>query len=387
MRKTDPAIYFFALGHLCVDWAQGAIPALLPYFIEHFGLSYQEAASLVFANVLLSSLLQPFFGYYSDKVSLPWFIPLGPVFCGLSISLIGFSASYGALFIAAMLCGVGSALFHPEAALLAGRLAGGRKGQALSTFSVGGNAGFAIGPVVAGFCAYTLSIHSLLLFGIVNALAAILIAHHLPAAIARAGRAARPAMAGGAVLRQRNDWRSFGKLSVTILARSLGFTLSNTFIPLFWISVLAATPRQGTVALSALFVMGACFTYIGGLIADRIGFVLVLRASFLVMIPAMFCLFHSTSLTTASLLLLPAAVAIFLPYSPIVVLGQKYLGRNAGFASGITLGLSTTIGGIFAPVVGWAADRWGLTNALEILWIAGVAGAIAAFLLKEPREA
>ena len=386
MKKTGPAIYFFALGHFCVDWAQGAIPALLPYFIQHYGLSYQEAASLVVANVLLSSLLQPVFGYYSDKVSLPWFIPLGPVFCGLSISLIGFSSSYGAIFTAAMLCGVGSALFHPEAALLAGRIASGRKGRALSTFAVGGNAGFAVGPIVAGFCAYTLSIHSLLLFGIVNALAAILIAHHLPDTIARASRATQPAKVGGASLRQRNDWRSFGKLSVTILARSLGFTLSNTFIPLFWISVLAATPRQGTVALSALFVMGAVFTYIGGLIADRIGFVPVLRASFLVMIPAMFCLFHSTSLTTASLLLVPAAVAIFLPYSPIVVLGQKYLGKNAGFASGITLGLSTTIGGLFAPIVGWAADHWGLSNALQILWIAGAAGAIAAFLLKEPRE-
>ncbi len=386
LKKADPIIYFFSLGHLCVDWAQGAIPALLPYFIQQYGLSYQQAASLIFANVLLSSLLQPAFGYYSDKMSLPWFIPLGPVFCGLSITLIGFSSSYEALFAAAMLCGVGSALFHPEAALLTGRVAGERKGQALSTFSVGGNAGFAVGPIVAGFCAYTLSIHSLLLFGIVNAGAALVIARHLPEALARADRGALPGKVGSGGTRQRNDWRSFGRLSVTILARSLGFTLCNTFIPLFWINVLAATPRQGTVALSALFVMGAVFTYIGGLAADRLGFVPVLRASFLVMIPAMFFLFHSTSLPTACLLLVPAAVAIFLPYSPIVVLGQKYLGKNAGFASGITLGLSTTIGGVFAPIVGWAADQWGLAAALQILWIAGAAGTVAAFLLKEPGE-
>ena len=383
-KKLNMGVYLFALGHFCVDWAQGAIPALLPYFVQNYGLSYREAASLVFANVLLSSVLQPVFGYYSDKISLPWLIPLGPLFCGLSITLIGFASSYWTIFFAAMVCGLGSALFHPEAALLVGRIAGNRKGQALSTFSVGGNGGFAVGPLVAGFCAYTLGIGSLLVFGIVNACAAFLIARHLPQALESAARAARKAARGNTG--RKNDWPSFGRLSVVILARSLGFTLSNTFIPLFWVSVLAASPGQGTTALSALFLMGAVITYIGGLIADRTGFIPVLRVSFLVMIPAMAFFVNSTNIWLASLLLVPVAVSIFLPYSPIVVLGQAYLGKNAGFASGVTLGLSTTIGGILAPVVGWAADQWGLVAALQVLWIAGVMGSVAAFTLKEPKD-
>ena len=383
-KKLDMGVYLFALGHFCVDWAQGAIPALLPYFVQNYGLSYQEAASLVFANVLLSSVLQPVFGYYSDKISLPWLIPLGPLFCGLSITLIGFSSSYWTIFLAAMVCGLGSALFHPEAALLVGRIAGARKGQALSTFAVGGNGGFAVGPLVAGFCAYTLGIPTLLVFGVLNACAALLIARQLPQTLETAARATRTTAKGNTG--KRNDWPSFGRLSVVILARSLGFTLSNTFIPLFWVSVLAASPGQGTTALSALFLMGAVITYIGGLIADRTGFIPVLRASFLVMIPAMALFVNSTNVWLASLLLVPVAVSIFLPYSPIVVLGQAYLGKNAGFASGVTLGLSTTIGGILAPVVGWAADQWGLVVALQVLWIAGVLGSIAAFTLKEPKD-
>lgn len=384
MKKLDTSIYFFALGHFCVDWAQGAIPALLPYFVQNYGLSYQEAASLVFANVLLSSVLQPVFGYYSDKISLPWLIPLGPLFCGLSITLIGFSSSYWTIFLAAMVCGLGSALFHPEAALLVGRIAGTRKGQALSTFAVGGNGGFAVGPLAAGFCAYTLGISSLLVFGIVNACAALSIARQLPQTLNSVVRAAHKTTKGND--EKKNDWSSFGRLSVVILARSLGFTLSNTFIPLFWVSVLAASPGQGTTALSALFLMGAVITYIGGVIADRTGFIPVLRASFLVMIPAMALFVNSTNVWLASLLLVPVAVSIFLPYSPMVVLGQAYLGKNAGFASGVTLGLSTTIGGLLAPVVGWAADQWGLVTALQILWIAGVMGSVAAFTLKEPKE-
>ena len=69
-------VYIFSLGHFSIDWCQGAIPALLPYFISHYGLSYQEAATLIFANVIVASLLQPLFGYFSDRISKPWFIPL-----------------------------------------------------------------------------------------------------------------------------------------------------------------------------------------------------------------------------------------------------------------------------------------------------------------------
>ena len=244
MKFANNPVYSFALGHACVDWAQGAIPALLPYFVQNYGLSYQEAASLVFANVLLSSVLQPVFGYYSDKVSLPWLIPIGPVCCGLSITLIGFSSSYWTIFLAAMICGLGSALFHPEAALLVGRIAGARKGQALSTFAVGGNGGFAVGPLVAGFCAYTLGIRSLLIFGVENACAALLISRHMPQALETAAHAAKAAKGGG---KKKNDWGSFARLSVVILARSLGFTLSNTFFQVIFVSVLAASPGQGTV--------------------------------------------------------------------------------------------------------------------------------------------
>ena len=102
------------------------------------------------------------------------------------------------------------------------------------------------------------------------------------------------------------------------------------------------------------------------------------------MIPAMYFLTNSENITAATLLLLPAAVAVFMPYSPIVVLGQTYLAKNAGFASGVTLGLTTTLGGMIAPVIGWAADQWGLAAALQVLWAAGLIGFLAAMSL--PKE-
>jgi FSR family fosmidomycin resistance protein-like MFS transporter len=185
---------------------------------------------------------------------------------------------------------------------------------------------------------------------------------------------------------RENDWKSFAILSMPIFARSVGFTLSNTFIPIYWMTVLHASATQGTTALSILFTIGACITFGGGLLADRLGYVKVIRAAFFCMVPTYLFLTHTTDIWVATALLVPAAVSIFMPYSPIVVLGQTYLAKNAGFASGVTLGLTTTLGGIFAPLVGGAADRWGLVPALQIFWIAGLIGLIAAFFLPEPEK-
>ena len=237
----NPSVYFFALGHLATDWSQGAIPALLPYFIAHYGLAYQQAGMLVFANVLIASVMQPVFGYYSDRISRPWFISLGCLICGLSISSVGFTGSYMALFTAALCCGVGSALFHPEAALMVNRISGEAKGRAMGIFSVGGNAGFAIGPLLAGLCAYSLGIQSLLIFGVLNALIALSIFLRMPSVLRIVSLAEKKESSAHGKGEKTNDWVSFGKLSVLILARSLGFTLSNTFIPLLWIHVMGAS--------------------------------------------------------------------------------------------------------------------------------------------------
>jgi FSR family fosmidomycin resistance protein-like MFS transporter len=386
LKKIDPAVYLFSLGHLSVDWCQGAIPALLPYFIRNYDLSYQAAGTLIFANVLVASVLQPLFGYYSDRISRPWFIPLGTLFCGISVALMGLCTSYSAIFAAAMLSGVGSAIFHPEAALMVNRIAAQAKGQALGTFSVGGNAGFAVGPIVAGFCAYKAGIHSLLIFFIVNAVLAAALWNRMNYILRQADVLDREQTGKQEAKVRENDWKSFAILSMPIFARSVGFTLSNTFIPIYWMTVLHASATQGTTALSILFTIGACITFGGGLLADRLGYVKVIRAAFFCMVPTYLLLTHTTDIWVATALLVPAAVSIFMPYSPIVVLGQTYLAKNAGFASGVTLGLTTTLGGIFAPLVGGAADRWGLVPALQIFWIAGLIGLIAAFFLPEPEK-
>ena len=378
----DPRIYLFTVGHFSIDWAQGAIPALLPYFIDTCHLSYQDAGTLVFANILLSSIIQPIFGYYADRVSRPWFAPLGTIISGVSIAAIPFVTSYWVLFFLSMISGLGSAIYHPEAARMVNGLAGEQKGKALGTFSVGGNAGFAVGPMFAGFCAYVAGIEGLVFYAVFNAAVALLINHHMPAIMRDIANNAHVATKSADAAETKNDWASFGKLTILIFARAIGFSACNAFIPLYFISVLGQTAATGSMALTILFALGAVITYFGGILADRFGCVRMLRVAFLIMIPAMFLLVNSSSLAAAMMFLPLVAFALFAPYSAAVVLGQTYLGKNVGFASGVTLGLSTTFGGLVTPLIGRAADAVGIASALQILWIVAIVGALFSFVLR-----
>ena len=134
MKKQSPYVYLFTMGHFSVDWAQGAIPALLPYFITTCNLSYQAGATLIFANMLLSSVSQPIFGYYSDKISKPWFVPLGPILCGICLTLLGFTQNYWLIFLFSMFSGFGPPSTIPKQPAWSNNIAGDQKGKAWEPF-------------------------------------------------------------------------------------------------------------------------------------------------------------------------------------------------------------------------------------------------------------
>ena len=86
----------------------------------------------------------------------------------------------------------------------------------------------------------------------------------------------------------------------------------------------------------------------------------------------------------ATFLLIPIALSIYAPFSPMIVLGQKYLPNRLGLASGITLGLAVSVGGIFAPILGWIADKYGLLLAMDVIAYLPILAAVMAFTLPSP---
>lgn len=373
-------IFLVSLGHLSCDVNGGALPALLPFLIAAYSFDYQAAAGLMFAYSCLSSIIQPLFGYLSDRISKPWFIPAGVLLAGGGLAAIGFLHSYWAIFAAIAVSGVGAALFHPEGARYANKVSGASKGTGISLFSMGGNGGFVLGPLLAVTVVNLFGMPGTLTFGLLSALMASVLLFQ----IMRMSALSRPAAPGAArddAPTGENDWKEFSKLTVAIMTRSILFVGLNTFIPLYWIHTFGQTKAAGAVALTCFCTFGVISNFVGGMMADRFGYLRIIRISYVILIPSIIAFALASHPYAAFALLLPLGFALYAPFSSMVVLGQKYLAKNIGFASGVTLGLATSMGGIVAPALGWVADHNGLPSAIGCMGGVAVVGTLFAFLL------
>src|SRR4051794_2571457 len=137
-----------ALGHLVADMCQGAVPALLPFLIDSRGYSYAAASGLVLAATVSSSIIQPLFGHFADRRSLSWMMPAGVFVAALGMAGVGLLDAHALTFAAIVVSGIGVACFHPEASRFANYVSGTKRASGMSLFSLGGNVGFALGPVL-----------------------------------------------------------------------------------------------------------------------------------------------------------------------------------------------------------------------------------------------
>lgn len=402
-------ILLLSLGHLSCDVNGGALPAVLPFLRASYGLSYQATGGLMFAYSCLSSIIQPLFGWLSDRFSKPWFIPLGVLLAGCGLAAVGFMSDYWAIFAAIAVSGVGAALFHPEGARYANKVSGQSKGVGLSIFSIGGNSGFVLGPLLvtgcvgyfgmsgmAVFACLAVCMASILLWQIVHMtglttaapVVSVPVASSAESAPGKSPQAAAAPVApaaegadGAPEILGRNNWREFSKLTVAIVARSTLFVGFNTFIPLYWVNVFGQSKAAGALALTFFCTCGVISNIIGGLLSDRYGCTRIIRLAFVLMAPVVFAFSLAGNLYAAFALLPFLGFVLYAPFSSLVVLGQKLLARNIGFASGVTLGLATSMGGMAAPCLGWIADNYGLARAIQCLGLVAVLGALFAFLL------
>lgn len=380
------SILLASLSHLACDVNGGTLPALLPFLISDYGFSYSAATSLMLAYSSLSSVIQPLFGFLSDRIAKPWFIPLGILLAGVGMASIGFLQSYWAIFVVVALSGTGAALFHPEGARFASKVSGNAQGTGLSLFSVGGNTGYVLGPLLAvslihafglrGTAALALiavCMASLMFIQIVRMPAENLVREHSPA---------QRAVSGDSL--PRNNWKEFSKLTVSIICRSVIMVGFSAFIPLYWIGHFGQSEASGAFALTLYGAFGVFSNITGGLLSDRYGYRRIIRISHMLLVPVVVAFPFMDNLYAAYVLLIPLGFSLYAPFSSIVVLGQRYLARNIGFASGITLGLATTMGGIVAPLLGKIADIHGLGAALQTMSAFAVLGTVFAFLLAAP---
>lgn len=352
-------IGILSIGHLVTDVNQGALPALLPFFIAAHDLSYAAAAGIVFAANMTSSIVQPLFGLAADRFSKPWLLSAGLLLAGLGLALSGMAQGYQSILFLAIVSGIGIAAYHPEAARLVNFAAGAKKGTAMSIFGVGGSFGFAIGPIIvtAALLQWDLT-GTLVLLVPVTVMAFVMVSQFSAFESMEVSRNQNQAAFTNEKL--RDNWNAFARLTLTIIGRSIIFYGLNTFIPIYWINNFDQSKAAGAMALTIFAASGIFGNLLGGSLADRVGQKKVMLVGFLGLSLLLPGFIFVANVRLAALLLIPIGIMLYGTYSPAIVLGQNYLPNRVGFSSGVTLGVAVAIGGGAAPLLGKIADLHGI---------------------------
>jgi FSR family fosmidomycin resistance protein-like MFS transporter len=368
-----------SLGHAATDLSQGAIPALLVYLVPKHDLSYTLAAAVVLVATFSSSLVQPAFGHWSDRRGAMWLLPGGAAVAGVGMALAAVAPSYPLLLLAVLVSGLGVAAFHPEGAKFASYVSGARRASGMSVFSVGGNVGFALGPVIGAALVFALGLEGGLLLAVPGLLAAALL-------VREGGYLARFAAGGNDRLSQPaapDRPKAFVVLLLVVALRSIAHYGLFTFVPLWEIS-RGASEERGTGLVSLFLLAGAVGTLVGGPLADRFGRRIVLVVTHAATVPLVL-VYVLVGGVIGDVALVLAGAAVISTFGVTTVLSQEYWPSRIATAAGLSVGLAIGLGGIFAISLGALADSVDLETAMLAI-TAGPALA-AALALGLPRSA
>ncbi|MFN8188019.1 MAG: MFS transporter [Gaiellales bacterium] len=367
-------------GHMATDFGQGAVPALLVFLVPRLGLSNMLAGVVVMVATAASSLVQPAFGLVSDRRGALWLLPVGVLLGGTGVALASVAPSYPALLVCVLVSGLGVAAYHPEGSKLASFVSGDRRASGMAFFSVGGNVGFALGPLVGGLLLEALGLNGGLLLAVPGvAAAAVLLAErrYLGQFDVTGTRTSRfsdlPDRLG-----------AFSLLQVVVALRSAAHYGLFTFVPLYEVS-LGRSPSWATMLAFVFLGAGAIGTLVGGPLADRLGRKPVIIASLALSVPLV--LVYALVGGAIGIVAIAAAGACVVgTFGVTTVLSQEYLPSRIALASGLSIGLAIGLGGIFAIALGGLADSIDLQAAILAAAAGPALGAVLALALPSERR-
>lgn len=368
--------------HFLNDMVQSLIPAIYPLLKSAFHLDFGQIGLITLTGQTTASLLQPLVGLYTDRRPKPYSLTAGMGFTLVGLLLLSLAPSFGRILVAVALVGVGSAVFHPESSRVARMASGGQHGLAQSLFQVGGNAGSALGPLLAAFIVLPRGQSSIAWFSLAALLAIIVLTnvgswskkHHQAKAKSRLAHADhRPVVSSRKVV-----------LSVAILIAlvfSKYFYLASliTYYTFYLMQKFHVSVQNAQVHLFVFLGAVAAGTIIGGPIGDRFGRKYVIWCSILGVLPFTLLLPYANLFWTG---ILSVVIGLILAsaFSAILVYAQDLIPGKVGMISGLFFGLAFGMGGVGAALLGELADHTSIDFVYKVCAFLPVIGLLTAFL-------
>ncbi|BDG05653.1 MFS transporter [Anaeromyxobacter oryzae] len=371
--------------HLLNDMLQSAIPSAYPIFKSAYHLDFGQIGVITLTSQITASLLQPVVGMYTDRRPLPYSLAIGMGFTLAGLLMLAVAPSYFLVLLAVACVGIGSAVFHPESSRIARMASGGRHGFAQSFFQVGGNAGSAVGPLLAAFVILPFGQHSIALFSL-GAAAAILVL--LQVGRWYAGRASMGSHATrrGSPLPRRRVAVALAILVALVFSKYFYMASLSSFYTFFLIQKFHVSVRTAQLYLFLFLGAVAVGTFVGGPVGDRIGRRYVIWGSILGVLPFTLLMPYANQLWTAVLTVIIGLV-LSSAFSAIVVYAQELMPGRIGAVAGLFFGIAFGVGGLGAALLGEVADLRGIEFVYRVCSFLPAIGLLTAFLPDIERRA
>jgi MFS transporter, FSR family, fosmidomycin resistance protein len=389
-RSAFKILLAVSVCHLLNDTVQSLLPALYPLLRNTFRLDFGQIGLIAFTATFTSSLLQPIVGLYSDRQPKPYFLAAGMGITLIGLLTLALSPTYAIVLIAAGLIGTGSAVFHPESSRVARMASGGQHGFAQSIFQVGGNAGSALGPLLAAFVLSN-GQPSIAWFSILALIAMILLfnighwAHRYR--LAQSDRTTVPLSTHvmGSVHGRRPTFSSrkialaMGVLIILMFSKFFYLASLTSYYTFYLMDRFHISVQSAQVHLFIFLGAVAAGTIIGGPVGDRFGRKFVIWWSILGVLPFSMLLPYA-SLFWTGILSVIIGIILASAFSAILVYAQDLIPTKIGTVSGLFFGLAFGLGGVGAALLGKLADHTSINFVYRVCSFLPALGILTAFL-------
>ena len=369
-----------SLCHMLNDLMQSVVPAVYPILKESYALDFGQIGLITFANQATASLLQPIVGRFTDAKPKPYSLAVGMTFTLVGLLLLSLAPTFGLVLAAVACVGIGSSNFHPESSRVARMASGGRHGFAQSNFQVAGNAGSAMGPLLAAFIVLPRGQGSIAWFALTALIGIAILArvgawyqHHLPSHTA-AAKETPPSPVPAATVR-----RSLAILVALVFSKNVYLASLTSFYTFYLINRFGLSVQSAQLHLFILLAAVAAGTFFGGPVGDRIGRKYVIWVSILGVLPFTVALPYANLFWT-ELLTVVIGLVLASAFSAIVVFAQELVPGRVGTVSGIFFGFAFGAGAIGAALLGHLADATSIELVYTVCSFLPAIGLLTVFL-------
>lgn len=388
-KTVFPILFTISFAHLLNDMMQSVIPAVYPLIKDNYQLTFTQIGLITLTFQLTASLLQPFVGFYTDKTPRPYSLAIGMGFTLAGLVLLSQASAYMFILIAVGLVGMGSSVFHPESSRVAYLASGGKRGLAQSIFQIGGNAGSAIGPLLAALIVVPYGQYNIIWFGLAAVLAMLALVrvavwyknhlHHKVSKTSKKGDDIHPVLYGTKVN------VSITILLILIFSKYFYMASMTSYLTFFLIDKFQVSVQQSQVYLFIFLASVAAGTLIGGPLGDRFGRKYIIWISILGVAPFTLLLPYVDLFWTGALSVMIGAI-ISSAFPAILVYAQELVPGKVGMISGLFFGFAFGMGGLGSAILGKLADYTSIAYVFQLCAFLPLLGIIAGLLPNIEKE-